>query len=212
MESLFNNGGVIGKKIVYGESLTGSAGFPYTLGFEDGSFGSEWIKTNNFNIVTSPVRTGSYAAGNTGSTIDAELDLVELFGLAYQFDEIEFYWYELSNQSGFTVEFVDSSNNVLFQAGGNNPQWEIEDADGSPRPYGGDGYERWILYRFTFDWSNGQYSYFMEDTSTNSTASDSNRNMFYSTDIAKIRINNANGGWGNAAHMYFDDFKFSYSG
>lgn len=179
--------------------------FTYTFDFESGSFASEWTKTDNFSITSSPSR-GSYSAGSSNNTIDAVLDLENIVQ-GGRVDEFEFYWWEDSGQSGFTVELLDYKDDPVLYAGGNNPQWELRGANGDINPYGGDGYNRWILFQFTFDWDNGTFDWFMQDTSSDSTASGSNEPMINSTNLEKFRINASI--YGSASYMYVDDIKLT---
>lgn len=177
--------------------------FTHTIDFESGSFGSEWLKTTNFSIVTSPAR-GTYSAGTSGSAIDAEVDFKNIVQ-GGRIDQFEFYWQEATSQSGFTTELIDYKGDPVLYAGGNNPQWELRGANGDVNPYNGDGYDRWILFQFTFDWDNGTFDWFMQDTSTNSTASGSNEPMINVTNIQGFRINASI--WGSATYMHVDDIK-----
>lgn len=190
-----------------------SNNLPYTIGFE-GGFGPEWTQTNNFSIFSSPVvngRPGARSAGQSGSSIDAICDLTVLFGSPQKFNGIQFYWYELSSQTGFTVDFRDAEGNRVFAAGGNNPQWELADGDGTTQQnvfYSGTGYDRWIYYAFRFDWNNGTYDYYLRDIESSNTVNSGTRTLLNATPIAEMRIGDIIGRWGSASHMWFDDFTF----
>jgi len=172
--------------------------------FESGSFSNEWTQTSNFAVRTDRSFQGNYSAGETGSTINAELSPSVLLG-GSQISAFEFYWQEETNQSGFTTQLIDSNGNEVLAMGGNNPQWEIRDGSGDTEIYGGNGYDRWIYYRIEFNWSSNQHSYFYQDMSTNTIRSGT-RSLSRNTNVEKFRIN-ANI-WGSADYMWIDNIKF----
>ncbi len=167
------------------------------------SLSNEWTQTTNLNVKTDRVYEGDYSVGqDSGNSIDAILEPDELSG-GVQTSSIEFYWQETDGQTGFAVQFVDSSGQTVMEAGGNNPQWELNDGDGSTTPYDGDGYDRWIYYKFEFDWGAGKYTYHLEDLQSGTTKTGT-RSLMVSTDIESIKINNSN--WGSATYIWFDKF------
>lgn len=189
-----------------GESVTFTIGTlppEIVYDFENG-MSSDWIQTTNFNLIDD---SGNTVAGdNVGNTIDAVLDLTA-FPDGAKIASLVFYWKEQSGANGFTVELRDSNQQALFQLGGNNPQWELYDADGSYTPFGGDGYDRWIKYEIIFDWSNSLYTYDFRDL-TGGTQKTGTRTMFIATNFKYLAINNSNSNWGRADKIVFDDFTF----
>lgn len=181
-------------------------------GFESNNFSSQWTSTTNLNIRTDRTYEGSYSAGQTnGNNIDATYIPVSIQNGGNP-DEISFYWQETSNQTGFTVQFRDDTGSEILAVGGNNPQWEIYDGDGSTTPSSGNGYDRWILYQLIFDWENGTYDYHFEDLSSG-TVREGTRNLILNTNIQSININNNR--WGSADYIWFDNIKtefYTYSG
>ena len=176
--------------------------------FEEG-ISSDWT-SHNFVRYTQSDRhySGNYSAGNRGTTLDCTLSPPEWSGGVYV-DSFEIYWLEETNQSGFTFQFVDSNGNVILEIGGNNPQWEINDADGSPEVFGGNGYDRPIRYLIEFDWDNGKYSYTFEDINSGDIRT-GNRTLFHNTNIEKFKINDSNGSWGSADYLYIDNISVKY--
>jgi hypothetical protein len=172
--------------------------------FESGMLHSDWTQDINFDITSSPARN-SYSAGQSGSTINAVLEPSVLAG-GERPTTFEFYWYELTNQTGFTTELIDSDGDVILMLGGNNPEWEISDGDGSTTPYSGSGYNRWIKYTVEFDWAGGQYTYHFEDTSSGVVRTGT-RSLIKNTNIEKFTINN--NVWGSASYMWVDDISIS---
>jgi hypothetical protein len=168
--------------------------------FENGIH-SDWAETLNLNLVD--VNGNSTGGTFTGSSINAEL-VPKRVKNGYRIKKFSVYWYEKDDQTGFTFKFLDSSGSELFQAGGNNPQWELKDGDGSITPFNGNGYERWILYEFTFNWGNTTYDYRMRDIQSGDERTGT-RAMFRSTDFRSFRIDNSNDSWGSADHMVVDD-------
>jgi hypothetical protein len=172
--------------------------------FENG-ISSDWTKTTNFSLFSSP-SYDSQSAGSNGSRIDAILEPSSLKG-GVQINEFEFYWQEKTNQSGFTTQLIDSNGNEVLALGGNNPQWEIRDGDGDNEIYRGNGYDRWIHYKTTFDWVNGEHTYHFEDMSSG-TIRTGTRALSHNTNIEKFKINDNI--WGSASYFWIDNIKFRY--
>jgi PKD repeat protein len=181
--------------------------------FENG-LGSAWTVNSSFSIQTSQAFNGSQSAGDfdQGSPyISADYAPNSLKG-GVRVDSIGFYWYETSSNNGFRFRFLDNSGNTVLSVGGNNPQWTIDlDGDGSCfQFFGGDGYNRWVKTRITFDWQAGTYTYFYEDLQSGTTRSGT-RALNSATNIEKIEIrgeNNEGPGYnclGQSDNIVYDD-------
>jgi hypothetical protein len=170
--------------------------------FESGNFGSDWTTSTNLEFQNSPAKD-FYSVGNSGAAIDAVLNPTVLDG-GERPEMFEFYWQETTNQTGWTGQFVNSFGEIELEVGGNNPEWEVSDGTGDETIYNGNGYNRWIHYKFTFDWENGQYTYYMEDTSTGHVETGT-RNLKFSFDIEEFRINDTK--WGSADYFWIDNIK-----
>jgi len=167
---------------------------------------NDWVKQENFNEITID---GNPSAGNfNGDTINAELvpsTIKELGG--YRIKSIEIVWQESSSNNGFTFQFLDDSGNDLILLGGNNPQWEVEDADGITTPHNGSGYDRWVRYTAIFHW-DGTYTYEFYDIG-DGTLRTNTRNMFNNTNFYKFILNDRNGYWGYAYYMAITSVKIT---
>jgi len=125
----------------------------------------------------------------------------------YQFKKFEFYWREGSNQSGFNFLFTDDDANLLM-VGGENPGWVVQDdsSSGNTKFYSGDGYNRWIRYTITFDWTdtdNVSYTIEGEDQQSGSTATHSGYIQGRSSDgFTSVAI----GGTGNDGYAFWIDY------
>jgi len=175
--------------------------------FESASITNDWSQTTNLIASSSPT-LGSYSAGSEDNrSIDAVLSPAILEG-GDRPESFEFYWQETTDQSGWTGQFINSFDDVELEVGGNNPQWEVKDGSGTSTIYDGDGYDRWIYYKFTFDWQNGEYTYYMEDLSNNHIETGT-RDLSYNLDIKEFRINNSR--WGSADYFWIDNIKIGMS-
>lgn len=182
-----------------------------TEGFESGSLDSAWTQTTNFNIKSDYAYGGSYSAGqdSDGSSADAIWAPSDLSG-GEQVSKISFYWRELTDQTGVTFQFVDSSGNSIFEAGSKNPEWELDDGTGLTEIYANSGdYQVWIYFEFTFDWSAGTYDYYMEDMSDGHTESGT-RDLSNNTDFEKLKINDSHSSWDSADHFWVDNIYTEY--
>ncbi len=171
-------------------------------GLEDGV--SEWTG-GNFYHKSDFSYEGSYSIGSADQgSIDAEL-VPDGWPGAAKPGEIEFYWREAQEQTGFTADFINSSGGYVLRSGGNNPQWELSDGQGDITVWGGnDNYARWIKYSFDFDWQNCQYTYDFQDVESGHTET-GKRSLNSCSGIKKIRLSNDK--WGSADYMWFDNFR-----
>ncbi|SRR6056297_776870 len=174
--------------------------------FEDGTLQDFVADDSAFEVKTDHVR-GSYSAGITSSA--------GLIGHAYPFgegtaknpDTFEHYWLEESSSRGGGLQLIDSDGNMICGFATDNPEWELDDGDGNTEIYAGDGYERWIYVKFTFDWDNGQYDYYVEDLQSGHTESGT-RSLKYNTNIERINLHHfESGSWSSqSTYMWWDDF------
>lgn len=125
-----------------------------------------------------------------------------------QIDSAHFDWRETSSQTGFTVEFIDSDGSDVLAVGSNNPQWEVYDGSGSTTLWNGDGYDRWIEYDITFDWSNCEYSYGFYDPVSNHRETGT-RSLASCQNIETIRYSDDR--WGNNDNTWYDNWNIDYS-
>lgn len=183
----------------------GSSG--WSDGFEDGDM-SEWtVHNSNYSTTTSPVHNGSYSFGVGDTSATSIADRVVWSG-GQQISEFVYYWQEKSTSWGGGIRLQNSNGNWECGAASNNPEWDVWGSGGATEFYAGDGYERWIKFRFVFDWSNGVFDIYGEDLSSGSTASMTGLGLRNGVDIESIHFDQYSGGtWngGGDVNMYIDD-------
>jgi hypothetical protein len=168
---------------------------------------SGWtINDSDFTIRTDRVYEGSQAAGMddyVSSEFAAERVIPTDFS---QPSTAEWYWNEDSSQYGSATHFYNSNGNLELALGTQNPQWQAWDGTGmDDEIYAGDGYDRWIYYKVTFDWSNGTYDYYMEDMQSGHVETGT-RSLRYGVDVNKIglgeRVNSS-----SRIHTWWDNIR-----
>lgn len=168
--------------------------------FEDGD-ASEWSGV----IIASSSRanSGSYS-GYASSGTDYDDSTRTLTSGGSQPNKFKFHWNEPGSNTGYALTFYNSNGNRELSVGTNNPQWVAQDGNYNEF-YSGDGYDRWIEFVVTFDWSSGAYTVDGTDLSSGSTSSDSG-NLINGTDVEVIATGYA--GWGGGSgEWYIDDLE-----
>lgn len=163
-----------------------------------------WLVSNAY--IKNRSWQGSYSIGSDGQgAIDATWEPAAL-GSGRQISSFEYKWQETSSQTGHMINLYDASGNKVMGSGTENPQWMISDGfGGRSQIYTGDGYDRWIYYRFDFDWSQGEYSFHLEDLSSG-TVREGWRNLDSSTEVASIDFSGGSTD-DSANHCFFDDLR-----
>lgn len=173
-----------------------------TEGFESSSLSSDW-NVSNFYTNRSPSYAGSSAGGSrsnggieaTWSPLDSPTEI----------DSFEYKWWETSNQTGHVVILEDENSNEIMESGNENPQWYLNNGSGGRyQVYGGDNYQEWIHFKFTFNWANGEYDYRLEDTASG-TVKTGTEQMDNNNPVDHIRF--TGDGYGSANDVVFDDLK-----
>lgn len=184
---------------------------------EDGVI-DPWVSQFNLIIDTTRVYYGSYSIGSDQNVEDhAEIGYVKPVEISggERIGGLEVYWKELDTSTGGGVRLKDNSGNWVFGFGTWNPQWFVDDSGNGDfyEVYAGDGYDRWIYFRFIFDWEESQYDYYMEDLSSGHIESGTRSLTGSTQDVDTIKIEyipNSNG-WrqslDNPMVMSFDDWK-----
>jgi hypothetical protein len=184
------------------------------LDFETGDT-SNW--TVNDPLVANQTRV--YAGSYSGESDDRQATVKDPMAYAapsalsggVQASSFEFYWQETTNQRGGGVRLKNSNGNFEVGLATNNPQWDIDDGSGVTQVFSGDGEDRWIRFKITFDWGNSTFSTDFEDLQSGSTYSDTGRALKQGTDLERIELWSYTGGsWGSSAddlsRMWWDNF------
>lgn len=149
-----------------------------------------------------PNVTGIYTSSGTSQTTVADITPSYTNG-GKQIDEFEFFWLETSDSHGAGVTLIDSGGNEVVGVATDNPQWDVYHSNGFTEVYSGDDYENWTRFRLTFDWANGEVTFYGEDMSTGSTASQT-FSLINNTDVESIEIRNYSGdSWNSSANMWY---------
>lgn len=175
------------------------------LDFEDGNLDG-WTNNHGGWNISSDSYEGSYSAYMTEAGNSWDDNTYTVYGSGKGASKITFYWKETSNQSGFAFSVYNSNGNREFSMGSNNPQWTTDDANGEDNNfYSGDGYDRWIKFEITPDWSNSTYTLAGEDMQSGSTDT-YNGNMYHGVDLSMIAVGYADGAWsGNSKYTWIDN-------
>jgi len=180
--------------------------------FETGNT-SEWADVNGLSAVTNRVYNGSYA-GYCGTTITDSYqarDVPDKYDGGAQPPEFTFYWNENSGISsrGGGIRLVNSNGEYEVGLASDNPSWLIDDNNGFESVYSGDGYDRWVRFTITFDWSAGEFDADFEDLDSGATFTDSGRPLKQGQDIEAIQLESQNEQeWrksNSSIQMWFDD-------
>lgn len=173
---------------------------------------SNWtVNEASFSTTTSPVYVGSQSAGMEGTI--SQVDLIERNINYSEPSGAEWYWWETTYQTGSAFHFYNSNGNRELALGTDNPQWTAWDGTGSRDrifDYGGnDRYQEWIFFQITsFDWSNGTYDYYLENTVTGDVRTGT-RSLSHGVDVERVAIGSPPGGK-SSHHSYWDNVKIIY--
>lgn len=180
--------------------------------FESGD-NSEWDDINNLSIVADRVYDGSYAGycGSSQSNTYQARDVPNGFSGGVKPSKFEYFWNETANSYGGGIRLINSNGNVEAGFATDNPQWEIDDGGGIETVYSGDGYDRWIRYTITFDWSKGTFDIEFEDLQSGYVFTDYNRQLMRGLNIEAIQVEDFSfNTWreGSSIDMWFDNISF----
>jgi len=158
------------------------------FGFETADF-SRWASANSLDSInTTYVYEGSFSGFQ--DTSQDPVGRLEPGGLAGggQPTKISWAYRETGDGSvGGAVSIHDSTDAVICGAGSSNPDHEVNYASGWNRFGTGNGYERWIVYTLSFDWTNGTFVATAEDTQANETFTSASLALG-GTDVEAIEI------------------------
>lgn len=181
--------------------------------FEEGNLEGWTVYHSDFMIKTNNVYEGSYSAGiENGSDVPenvAEIIPSTISG-GVQITSFEFYWYETSSSTGGGIRLYDNNENPVIGVATDNPQWDIEDADGFKEVDGGGSYDTWYFVKIVFDWVGGLCDIHWEGSGKSEDYLD--RPLINNTNIEKIKIKEQSGMvWGGDYRMYmwFDNISFA---
>lgn len=173
---------------------------------------SRWDDVNDLSATTSQVYAGSYAGICDNAITNGYQAKVNIYDGGRQPSEFEFFWRETSFSYGGGLRLLNSDGEFELGLATDNPGWAIDDGSGVQKVYSGDGYDRWIRFTITFDWSNGEFSADFEDLSSGSTYTDSGRQLKKGKDLEVLRLEDYTGGtWqdGDSMNMWFDNISFT---
>jgi hypothetical protein len=160
----------------------------FVYDFETGDV-SRWDATTHLTTQNNRVYSGSYAGHTDIRGTYNYLAVVSSNEYPTQPSGFEYFWQEKKIESfGGGIRLLNSNGEVEVGLASNNPEWTIDDGNGIYEVFSGDGYNRWVRFKITFDWENGTFSTDFEDLKSGSTYSDSGRPLKQGTDIAKMRL------------------------
>lgn len=180
--------------------------------FEDGNISdseftaldADFIAKSNFAY------NGTYSGGIEDNSANKDIAEATPYSNGEQPDTFTAYFLETSSSSGSAIRLFNSNGNNEVSFASNNPQWLLDDGSGFNEIYGGDGYERWIEVKFTFDWSGGTYDYDITDLQSNHNETGT-RSLNNAVDVKDIKIQNHTGYsyTSGSGHVFIDDISFT---
>ena len=156
----------------------------FSEGFESDL--SNWNANNNFERKTDAVYAGSYSGGKDAGDYAGPDEAVASISPT-QINEISWYWREESSQYGSSISLYNSNGDRELAAGTENPEWTFWDDTGQDDIIYSTGvYETWMYIRLhNFDWANGTYDYYYENTSSGHVETGT-RSMNHGVDVSEI--------------------------
>lgn len=152
--------------------------------------------------------SGSYAGYASNARGDGYQAAAAPFGgEEREAESVSCYIYETGASFGGGVRVANSNEQILCGWATDNPQWNIQSGNGTNYIYGGDGTGRWIYVEFTFDWENGNFDYYIEDTQSGTTKTGTEP-LASGGSVAYFRIEDYTAGtWqdGGSIDMWVDD-------
>ncbi|GAB3669567.1 fibronectin type III domain-containing protein [Halopiger thermotolerans] len=133
-----------------------------TESWEDGLTG--WT-VNDLSQVTDRVHSGSYAAYSSSVVSGSPQASWTVHSGGEQVDFVSYWWNETSNSWGGGIRLKNSNGNYEIGVASDNPQWEIDDANGASGRFspvdqydaaGVDYYDHWVWTGILFDWANSE--------------------------------------------------------
>jgi len=147
---------------------------------------------------TPPFNSGSFIANTDTTAATAGTVVPTGFSGGLQITTFEYYWKERIRSSGGGIRLRNSNGNVELSTMTDNPQWEIETANGinevkDPRPAIAQ-YGSWTRFTVTFDWGAGTFDIDFETPSTGKQTTQTGFPLKNGVDIEQIELVNYSAG------------------
>lgn len=193
--------------------------------FSDGSLSAEFtVNDSDFTIKSNRAYDNStYSVGIEDGSNVTQADVAnyipdELSG-GKQPDSISWYWNEDNQSYGGGIRLLNSSGNTIGGFVTDNPQWYVQNGDGTfSQIYdGGGNYDDWVYFEMSFDYTNDEITYYGENQRTGATASVTKSSVNTLSDIEQIDFVDfasdvgygatTGSGSNNNIYMWFDAIK-----
>jgi len=178
--------------------------------FEQGDV-SRWTAYDaRFTAVTDRPRSGTYAGyiNTTSGTDTSDTSTISERALDphTQPSRITLYFQETAGSTGQGFRLRNSNGSYEAGVASNNPQWEIDDANGSATANDpGNGYNHWVEIIIDFDWANSEFTVTFTSEEDGVTFTSSPRPLKVGTDIKLIEFASYNNGWGQSSVVSWID-------
>jgi len=180
--------------------------------FETGDL-SKWdVRESGFDTVTDRSHGGVYAGSIDDRTRSVDIVAAQYLDPATQPDIIEGWYQEARDSYGQGIRLRNSNGQYEIGAASDNPQWDIDDANGTnevldPAEY---TYDHWVRIRFGFDWGASPPTADVEFVRVSDGKRETypGRPLKEGTDIESLELWNYTSGWGNGNIVaWFDDIR-----
>lgn len=172
----------------------------WTEGFESETL-NKW-SVNSASIATDRVFSGSHVA-----KIDTPLTEYQMrtapFTNGKEISSVTYWWQETGAGSyGSGIRFRNSNGNFECGVATDNPQWDIDDANGFDQTVESAGYEEWTRFTVEFDWSAGTFGVDLEQPANNTTYTETGRPLKNGVDVQYVEFwDYTSAQWGDGGNI-----------
>jgi len=161
--------------------------------FETGDT-SRWDYSAHLSADNSRAQSGTYGGYVNSYTEGSAQAYADTYETQQEIASFEFYFNETSNSQGSGIRLYNGSGNAELGLGTDNPQWVIQDNNGTSEIYSGDGYDRWVRCKATFDWGSNTFDVTFEDLQSGTTKSSTDRPLRQGNGVKRVQLENYKGG------------------
>lgn len=181
--------------------------------FETGDT-SRFDSVNDLSANTSRTYSGSYSGycNSPQSNQPQAAVIPPNYDGGVKISEFEYYYQETINSSGAGIRLINSNGNVEVGTASDNPQWAIDDGNGTDGEVEKSQYDTWHRITLTFDWTAGTFSVDWDDLGGSYSYTDSGRPLKQGVDVEKIQLDEYHAGnWqpGSAIDMWYDEIRIT---